>query len=191
MEHNPFPHAFLTANLTQTGGDPMRIISDFVSGMTTTHKSNKHTELSYRNALKRLFDTLATITISQGAACLAAVLWINLAAPAFSENFSCRIGTSAACLDYGDTICSSNGMCVGKDAACFDSYQCNYEGFTCKSNVTKSVQANDKLLGEYNELVEKYNKLSRASKAMDIALEDVKNCLIIAANLDDARLCSP
>ena len=55
---------------------------------------------------------------------------------AAQQGFSCSYGDRGACLGYGDTVCSSSGKCVSESAACFDSYQCNYEGFTCKSNLT-------------------------------------------------------
>lgn len=82
-----------------------------------------------------------------------------IAGQAGAQNFSCSYGTRASCLDYGDTVCSSSGMCVDRNAACFDSYQCNYEGFTCKSNVTECVDAHNDLVGEYDTLVRKYNSL--------------------------------
>lgn len=48
-------------------------------------------------------------------------------------------GNHGACLGPGETVWSSMDKRVSEDAACFDSYQCNYGGFTCKSNVTECI----------------------------------------------------
>ena len=87
------------------------------------------------------------------------LLGLTLASPALGQDFSCRIGTQPACLDYSDKVCSSSGMCVDQNAACFDKYQCDNEGFTCKSNVTECIATHDKLLRENNTLVDDYNDL--------------------------------
>jgi hypothetical protein len=112
------------------------------------------------------------------------------------QNFSCRIGTRASCLDYGETICSSSGQCVGQNAACFDRYQCNYEGFTCKSNVTDAVDVYDELLRTHNQLVDEYNdllderdQLRSAGRVLARNLEDIKICLQYAVTLEDAQAC--
>ena len=118
------------------------------------------------------------------------LLALTLASPALGQDFSCRMGTQAACLDYGDTVCSSRGMCVDKDAACFDKYQCNYEGFTCKSNVTECVEAHDTLLRKHNDLVDDFNANLEIAKDMAARLDDIESCLIYASTLEAARLCS-
>ena len=118
------------------------------------------------------------------------VLALTLASPALGQNFSCRIGTQPACLDYGDKVCSSRGMCVDKSSACFDQNQCNYEGFTCKSNVTKCVEAHDDLLRKHNDLVDDFNKNLKIAKDMAARLDDIESCLIYASTLEAARLCS-
>ena len=116
-----------------------------------------------------------------------------------------------ACLDYGDKVCSSSGMCVDQNAACFDQYQCNYEGFTCKSNVTECAEAMRKPLGENNTLVDEYNGLlkkhnelaadfdetiaaARSLKSddrLEASLAEMETCLLYASTLDDAKLCTP
>ena len=115
---------------------------------------------------------------------------LMLAGPAFGQSFSCRIGTTPACLDYGDKICSSSGKCVNSNAVCFDSYQCGYEGFTCKSNVTECHDAQDKLLRKHNELVDKFNENLEIAKRMEIRLDDMETCLIFASTIEDAKLCA-
>lgn len=118
------------------------------------------------------------------------LLAIAAASPALGQSFSCRIGTQPACLDYGDKVCSSSGMCVDRNAACFDQYQCNYEGFTCKSNVTECVEAHDSLLRKHNELVDDFNENLEIAKEMAARLDDIESCLIYASTLEDAKLCA-
>ena len=48
------------------------------------------------------------------------VIAVSIAHPVHAQNFSCGIGDRGACLGYGDTVCSSQGRCVGSDAQCFD-----------------------------------------------------------------------
>lgn len=112
------------------------------------------------------------------------------ASPALGQSFSCRIGTQPACLDYGEKVCSSGGMCVDRNAACFDQYQCNYEGFTCKSNVTECVEAHDTLLRKHNELVDDFNENLEIAKEIAARLDDIERCLIYASTLDDAKRCT-
>jgi len=118
------------------------------------------------------------------------LLALTLASPALAQDFSCRIGTQPACLDYGDTVCSSRGMCVDQNSACFDQNQCNYEGFTCKSNVTECVEAHDALLRTHNDLVDDFNENLEIAKDMASRLDDIESCLIYASTLDAAKLCA-
>lgn len=141
-----------------------------------------------------------------------------LAQPAHAQNFSCSFGTRAACLDSGAKVCSSFSKCVDQNASCFDSYQCDYEGFTCKSNVTECVERNSDLVDEYNsllgkhrdltseydELVDEYNGLlekhrdlaSDYDELADLALNierqltEFKLCVDYADNLDGAKNCN-
>lgn len=128
-----------------------------------------------------------------------------IATPVFAQNFSCLIGDRGACLGYGETVCSSTGKCVNQNAQCFDSYQCNYEGFTCRSNVTECVDTYEALLRTHNTLVDDYNDLlaNRDALRSDMQgllgvvgdlendLQDVETCLIYATTVDQARLCAP
>jgi len=121
---------------------------------------------------------------------LLSLLALAAASPALGQSFSCRIGTQPACLDYGDKVCSSSGMCVDRNAACFDQYQCNYEGFTCKSNVTKCVEAHDSLLRKHNELIDDFNENLEIAKRMAARLDDIESCLIYASSLEAAKRCA-
>lgn len=120
------------------------------------------------------------------------------------QGFSCSYGDRGACLGFGETVCSSSGICVDQNAACFDRYQCNHEGFTCKSNVTECAAAHDKLLRANNTLVDEYNGLLKKhndliddfnenleiAKDMAARLDDIESCLIYASTLEAARLCA-
>ncbi len=106
------------------------------------------------------------------------------------HGFSCSYGDRGACLGFGDTVCSSSGMCVDQNAACFDKYQCDYEGFTCKSNVTECVEAHDTLLRKHNDLIDDFNENLQIAKDMAARLDDIESCLIYASTLEAARLCA-
>ncbi len=71
----------------------------------------------------------------------------------------------------GKTVCSSSGKCVSSDAQCFSSYQCDYEGFTCKSNVTDLAEEYDGLQIRFNSLVGDYNVLLEDSREMRAAFQ--------------------
>ncbi|QFT97437.1 hypothetical protein FIU85_09005 [Roseovarius sp. THAF8] len=122
------------------------------------------------------------------------------------------MGDRPACLGYGDTVCSSRGKCVSQDAACFESYQCNYEGFTCKSNLTECGAEYDGLLIRFNTLVDDYNELLEEAHDMrtefqtalenleetrrdlrrsEDVLSDVLSCIEGLGRLDDPDNCLP
>lgn len=112
-----------------------------------------------------------------------------LALPAQAQNFSCRIGTQPACLDYGDKVCSSMGKCVDSSSACFDQYQCNYEGFTCKSNVTECIEAHDALVSKYNDLSNDYDDLLTKAKTLAEKHDDLNDCLLYASDMEAVQTC--
>ena len=128
---------------------------------------------------------------------------IVLGGGAEAQNFSCSFGKQGACLDYGDKVCSSYSKCVDQNAACFDTYQCDYEGFTCKSNVTECVQGHDDLVrkynflssdyddlvNKYNTLLSDYNNLLATAKKQARELDGIKSCLVYADDLDEAKAC--
>ncbi len=60
---------------------------------------------------------------------------------------------------------------MSEDAACFNSYQCNYEGFTCKSNLTECANEYDGLQTRFNTLVGDYNELLKNSREMRAAFK--------------------
>ncbi len=128
------------------------------------------------------------------------------------QGFSCSYGDRGACLGYGDTVCSSSGKCVSESAACFDSYQCNYEGFTCKSNLTECADEYGALQTRFSVLVNDYNELLEQSQVMRVefqgAVEDlddtrrdlrrteetlyeIRSCIEGLSRLDDPDSCLP
>jgi len=138
------------------------------------------------------------------------VIALMAAQPVQAQSFTCGFGKKPSCLDYSDKVCSSYSKCVDQNASCFDSYQCDYQGFTCKSNVTECYDKNDDLVQKYNDLlgkqrtlVSEYNDLLEENRKvirkhndlLDVAndiegqLSDLKDCLVYADDLDAARLC--
>lgn len=96
-----------------------------------------------------------------------------------AQDFSCPIGTTAACLDYGDSVCSRLAKCVRNDAVCFDSYTCDYKGFICKSKAEERVE---EIANEYDLLVRKYNTLVQENNRL-------VECLTYASSIDDVHGC--
>jgi hypothetical protein len=92
------------------------------------------------------------------------------------QSFSCSFGSEPACLDYGAVVCKSGAKCVTRDAICFDSFTCDYDGFVCKSDADDAVKkAVGEVADEYESVRRKYNNLV--------------NCLNGASDMDDVRLC--
>ena len=126
-------------------------------------------------------------------------LSLSFAAPASAQSFSCRIGTNPACLDYGDTSCSSLGKCVDNNAMCFDRYQCDYRGFTCRSNLEECADEHDALITRHNRLVDEYNELLEMSRDLESQLTRARRvivdmalsqeCVLGATTLEDAQSC--
>jgi len=119
------------------------------------------------------------------------------------QSFSCSYGKRAACLDYGDKVCSSYAKCVDADAECFGAYTCDYKGFVCKSKFDDVVDEYNDLLSEYSDLltrnrtlVSKYNLLleeyeDAVSKYNRLVNEhsELEDCVSNASTLDDASSC--
>lgn len=121
-----------------------------------------------------------------------ALVFIVVLAPSGAlaqQGFTCSYGDRGACLRYGDTVCSIGGKCVDADAACFSGYQCNYEGFTCKSNLTECADEYDGLQLRFNTLVNDYNELLESSREMRVAflraLEDLERSQATLASMQD------
>lgn len=109
---------------------------------------------------------------------------VGLAAPLAAQNFECRLGTSAACLQTGETVCSARGQCVSRDALCFDPLACDEDGFTCTSNVRECqdnllllADAHEELQARYAALEEEYRLLETDAVALLEEHEDLIDCI--------------
>lgn len=121
--------------------------------------------------------------------CLVLVAVSGFAHHADAQNFSCRIGTQAACLDYGDTVCSSSGMCVDRDAECFDRFQCDFQGFTCRSNLTECADDYDRLASDYNGLLRNSQNLADDYQRLGDEIATTSRCVQNAETIEEARYC--
>ena len=101
--------------------------------------------------------------------------------PIGAQGFSCSMG-QPACLDYGAVVCKSMAKCVGRDAICFDSYECDYEGFVCKSKM-------DDVVDEYDVLLKKAKGLQSSLISADDELSRLKACVGYATTLQEAQNC--
>lgn len=117
--------------------------------------------------------------------------------PVAAQSFQCPIGQDAACLGWGEKVCSSNGKCVSESAACFDSYQCDYKGFACKSDVEQCVEAHDEVVGDYNALLADFEtlrtaglKLADSHDELQRDLKELRDCLSFASTIEDAQACA-
>lgn len=94
-------------------------------------------------------------------------------------------------------------MCVRNDAVVFGRNTCDYEGFTCKSNLTdlgndydglanrfnSLLSDNETLRNDYNRLVNDYNDLLETSQRLESSLDTLKRCVNRASTISDARAC--
>lgn len=139
-----------------------------------------------------------------------AALCLMAAQPLFAQSFTCRIGTRATCLEYGDTVCSARGMCVDSNAACFEPFQCDFRGFTCRSNVVECraeydalvrrhnslvaeseliLQRHNALVSDYNRLLDDMNRQLDENRELITLQDEAQFCIRSATTLEDARTC--
>lgn len=79
---------------------------------------------------------------------------------------------------------------MSSDSACFDRYQCDFEGFTCKSNVTECVEAHDNLVNDYNRLLADHKELADLARQKEERLQSLQFCIEYAGTLDEAQRCN-
>ena len=99
----------------------------------------------------------------------------------YSQSFSCPIGTTPTCLDYGTKLCSSSGKCVDSSAKCFSSMTC-FGGFVCQSDY-------DECSNKYNFLVNDYNDLIYKIKRLRNTHNDIIDCVSSAFDITSAKNC--
>lgn len=94
--------------------------------------------------------------------------------------------------------------------AFFESYQCDYKGFACKSQVDQSVEVHDRLVREYNDLVRDREALRNAGNKLSVTYDDLEGefptpqrivrdlvaalasaetCLLYADTMEGAKTC--
>ena len=158
--------------------------------------------MKLRTKIKAALNVFAKVWGMKSALVVLVGIGLVSATMGAAQSFSCSIG-QPACLGWGETVCSSSGKCVSDSAMCFDRWQCDFEGFTCKSNVSECVDKYESLLAKYNELVADYNKVlrSRADLASDYddlyeatqslaeVIENIEFCVNWADTLEDAKTC--
>jgi hypothetical protein len=98
-------------------------------------------------------------------------------------DFSCPHDTKAICLDNGDKVCPASAKCVSNDVVCFDKKACDSErGFMCASE-------HDDVLNDYEETAEQYNKLALENVNLRETRLAIKNCVLNASTLGEAKGC--
>lgn len=101
----------------------------------------------------------------------AAIVYLSLGVGlASAQNaFTCPWGKDAACLNYGDKICSRFGKCVDDDAVCFSRYTCDADGFMCVSDHQDFVIKARSMASDYDDF--------RQCVAFASDMEEVADCL--------------
>ena len=99
----------------------------------------------------------------------------------YSQSFSCPIGTTRTCLDYGTKLCSSTGKCVDGSAKCFSSMTC-LGGFVCQSDYDECSNKYDSLVNDYNDLIYKIKRLRNTHN-------DIIDCVSSAFDITYAKNC--
>ncbi len=87
--------------------------------------------------------------------------------------------------------------CVTRDAVCFDSYTCDYNGFICKSEFNEAVAEIDEKVRRYNTLVNQFNDLNSTFEILKTEYDEAKRraialtyCVDQASTVEDAKRCS-
>ncbi|NMG39901.1 hypothetical protein GRZ55_11665 [Chelativorans sp. ZYF759] len=103
--------------------------------------------------------------------------------PGFAQSsFTCPWGKRAACLDYGDKVVDSN-------STCFNHFTCNFRGFVCKSTLEELADECERLRGQYNDLVRRFNNLQSEFDDAERKIRQIRSCVDGAYDLDDAKVC--
>ena len=120
-----------------------------------------------------------------------------------AESFSCPLGSDPACLDYGAVVCKSMAKCVSDDAVCFESFQCGYQGFVCKSKLDDAIEEYENIYRQAkflekenatfrNELINIESEFTNArdeSDKLKREFSELSLCVESAATLHDTKSC--
>ncbi len=108
---------------------------------------------------------------------------LSLLSSSALSDYSCPDGTSAACLDSGDTVCPVSAKCVTNEAVCLDGHACDSaRGYICGSEY-------DEVLQDYEKVVSQYNQLTSENVDLRETRLEQRNCVINAATLKVAIKC--
>ena len=97
--------------------------------------------------------------------------------------FSCPNGSEPVCLDEGDKVCPASTMCVNEQATCFDDYPCDPNaGFVCETEY-------DGVMDEARQATAQHDELASENVDLRVQRLETKNCILNAAELEDAKKC--
>jgi len=114
---------------------------------------------------------------------IALIVLLTLVSTATWGDLSCPGGTSAVCMENGDSICPATAKCVSNDVICLDRNSCAAGGsFICDTSY-------DKLMGEYKEAARQYDELVSENVSLREQRLAQKNCVLNASILDEAQRC--
>jgi len=110
------------------------------------------------------------------------IFFMSLFSGALAD-YACPDGTSAACLDAGDTVCPASAKCVNQEAVCLNRRDCDSaRGYICGSEY-------DLVLRDYEKVVSQYNQLTSENVELRNTRLEQRSCVINAATLKDAIRC--
>lgn len=145
-----------------------------------------------------------------------AMLLVLGAGPA-SANFSCRGNSEPACLEPGAVVCVAGTVCIDdyRSECGFQGLTCSKYVDECADKLDEcSAYIDDmryefedsyeELQSGYNDLVEQYNELrgqtvrlrfqvdsaADTAKGMEAGWREMRDCVLSAATLEDAKSCA-
>ena len=100
-----------------------------------------------------------------------------------SAEFSCPDGTTASCLADGDKICAKGTQCMDETATCLDHFPCGIgESFVCGPEYDAALDA-------HRETARKHDQLAAENVDLREQRLNLKNCVLNAKRLADAKKC--
>lgn len=98
-------------------------------------------------------------------------------------DLSCPNETEPVCIDMGDKVCPGSTICVDEKATCFDAFPCDpNDGFVCASEY-------DADMNDCRQVVTQHDALAEENVDLRVQRLEVKNCVLNASGLDEAKGC--
>jgi len=113
---------------------------------------------------------------------LALIVLLILVSTGTWGDFSCPDGTSAVCMENGDSICPGTARCVSNDVVCLDKNSCAGGNFICDTGYDELMRNYKKAVAQYDELVSENVSLREQRLAR-------KNCVLNASSLEESQKC--